>query len=42
MYNAVIPSYDIDADKQADKKNGETINADDPKNKDKVRSILYG
>jgi len=38
MYNAVIPGYDTD-DKECG--NDEVINADDPKNREKVRSILY-
>jgi len=38
MYSAVIPSYDSDTET---KDNGEVINADDPKNREKVRNILY-
>ena len=42
MYNAVIPSYDnSDIDKTSNE-NKEAINADDPKNRDKVRKVLYG
>jgi len=40
MYNAVIPSYDLDA--ESGKKNEEVINADDPKNREKVSKILGG
>jgi len=38
MYSAVIPSYDYDT---GTKDKGEVINADDPKNREKVRNILY-
>lgn len=36
MYGSVMPSYNSDKDGD-----NETINADDPTNKDKVRSILF-
>jgi hypothetical protein len=42
MYGSVLPSYG-DKNKGADKDNdNEVINADDPKNRDKVRSIMFG
>ncbi|MDR0429366.1 MAG: hypothetical protein LBH58_02665 [Tannerellaceae bacterium] len=40
MYASVLPGYS-DKNKGAGKDN-EVINADDPKNRDKVRSILFG
>lgn len=36
MYGSVLPSYNSDKDGE-----NEAINADDPANKDKVRSILF-
>ncbi|MEL7586663.1 MAG: hypothetical protein AAGU19_08100 [Prolixibacteraceae bacterium] len=39
MYSAVLPSYD---DEKESKEDEEVINADDPKNRDKVRQILFG
>jgi len=42
MYNAVIPSYNSDTDGKTIGKDDEKINADDPKNRDKVKNILYG
>ncbi|MDR0385397.1 MAG: hypothetical protein LBH60_04910 [Prevotellaceae bacterium] len=42
MYGSVLPSYG-DKKKGVDKDNdNEVINADDPKNRDKVRSIMFG
>jgi hypothetical protein len=40
MFFEVLPSYDPD-DKNDKGKEEEVINADDPKNRDKVRSILF-
>ncbi len=41
MYGSVLPSYN-NKDKGADNNNdNEVINADDPKNRDKVRSIMF-
>lgn len=40
MYGAVLPSYNSKKDKK-ENANNEVINADDPRNRDKVRSILY-
>lgn len=41
MYGAVLPSYK--SGKKNEKSNTRAvINADDPRNKDKVRSILFG
>ena len=40
MYGSVLTSYG-DKNRGADKDN-EVINADDPKNRDKVRSIMFG
>lgn len=40
MYGSVLPSYN-DTNKGTEKDN-EVINADDPKNRDKVRSIMFG
>lgn len=37
MYNSVIPSYNS-SDK--DKKNSEVINADDPRNADKIDKMI--
>lgn len=39
MYGKVLPHY---GDKKEEKKGEEVINADDPKNRDKVRQILSG
>lgn len=41
MYGSVIPSYKGSKNKKEDDEN-KIINADDPRNRDKVRSILYG
>lgn len=38
MYSSVLPSYNT---KKDGKGNNNVINADDPRNKDKVHSILY-
>jgi len=35
LYSSVLPSYD-------DLKEEETINADDPRNRSKIRKELYG
>lgn len=43
MYGAVLPSYKSSKKNETGKAVGnEKINADDPRNKDKVRSILFG
>ena len=43
MYNAVIPSYDSgETAGSADIRNDEVINADDPRNRDKVNKIING
>lgn len=40
MYGSVLPSY---SDKNKGSINdNETINADDPKNRDRVRSLMFG
>lgn len=39
MYGKVLPHY---GDKKEEKKREEVVNADDPKNRDKVRQILSG
>lgn len=39
MYNSILPSYES---KRADNKDGEVINASDPKNREKVRRIMFG
>ena len=39
LYGAVLPSYDSEDNKQAEKE--DVINADDPANREKVRSILF-
>ena len=36
MYGSVLPSYNSEKEKKED-----NINADDPKNKDKIRNILF-
>lgn len=36
MYGSVLPSYNSKKEKKED-----SINADDPKNKDKIRTILF-
>jgi hypothetical protein len=38
LYSAVLPSYDTDREKSKD---SDTIRADDPENKEKVRKILF-
>lgn len=38
LYCAVLPSYDTDREKSKD---SDTIRADDPENKEKVRKILF-
>ncbi len=38
LYSAVIPSYDTDAKDEDDR---QIINADDPKNQDKISRILF-
>jgi hypothetical protein len=40
MYNAIIPSYSTN--KSNGKTGDETVNASDPKNKDKVHKIMFG
>lgn len=40
MYNSVLPSYDPEAGKSK-KNKGEYIDADDPKNKQKIRQLLF-
>lgn len=42
MYGAVLPSYKSHKKNETGKADNEKINADDPRNKDKVRSILFG
>jgi len=43
MYNAVIPSFDGgDTAGGAGVKDDEVVNADDPKNRDKVSKVLFG
>lgn len=43
MYGAVLPSYKNKKGNGADKgDDNEVINADDPRNRDKVRAILFG
>lgn len=44
MYGSVLPSYNSGKKKRKDKDSddNEVINADDPRNRDKVRSILFG
>lgn len=39
LYGAVIPSY-RNRDKEDGKSGQEKINADDPKNRDKIRQVL--
>jgi hypothetical protein len=39
MYSSVLPSYSGKKDKS---KAGEVINADDPKNRNAVRKLLFG
>ena len=41
LYGAVLPSIDSEDAKKDDKKE-EVINADDPANREKVRSLLFG
>ena len=41
LYGAVLPSIDSEDDEKKDKKE-EVINADDPANREKVRSLLFG
>jgi hypothetical protein len=41
MYGSVLPSYDSRKDK-AGKHEKNVINADNPKNRDAVRKILFG
>ena len=38
LYSSVLPSYDDETDKKGEK----VIKADDPRNKDLVKSILFG
>jgi hypothetical protein len=40
MYSSILPSYD--SGKKKDKNREETINADDPKNRERVKQILFG
>jgi hypothetical protein len=40
MYNAIIPSYNYDGDTDGEGK--DVIRADDPKNRDIVKKILFG
>ena len=40
MYGSVLPSYNPKGDKG--KRNDEHINADDPRNREKVNKILFG
>jgi hypothetical protein len=43
MYGAVLPSYKSKKGNETDKSDeNEVINADDPRNRDKVRAILFG
>jgi len=43
MYSSVLPSYNSKKDRKGDEKdNDSTINADDPRNRDKVKSVIYG
>lgn len=43
MYGAVLPSYKSKKENGTDKgDDNEVINADDPRNRDKVRAILFG
>lgn len=41
MYSACLPSYTSGKDKKGND-DDEVINADDPRNRDKVRQILFG
>ena len=41
LYGAVLPSVDSEDDKKGNEKE-EVINADDPANREKVRSLLFG
>jgi len=40
MYGSVLPSYN--SKKTDDGGGGSAINADDPKNRDEVRNIMFG
>lgn len=41
MYGSVIPSYKGSKKDKNENDNNVVINADDPRNREKVRSILY-
>lgn len=41
MYGSVIPSYKSNKKGKNENDNNVVINADDPRNREKVRSILY-
>lgn len=41
MYGAVLPSYKSPNKNETGKADNEKINADDPRNRDKVRQILF-
>jgi len=41
MYNLIIPSYNSSITEESSIRNNDVINADDPKNIEKVRNILY-
>lgn len=41
MYGSVIPSYKSNKKDQKKNDENEVINADDPRNRERVRSILY-
>jgi hypothetical protein len=40
MYSSVLPSYDDE--KEGDKNDEEIINADDPRNQERIRRELFG
>lgn len=40
LYGASLPSYKSPKDQQEKKGKGDIINADDPKNKERVRAVL--
>jgi hypothetical protein len=42
MYGAVLPSYGDKSKGTDNHNNNETINADDPKNKKRVRFMMFG
>jgi len=42
MLGSSIPSYDSKSEKKKGAEEEEVINADDPRNRDKVKNMLFG